>query len=260
MATYDIPGITTSVIDYSQTTPALPGGRTPLIAAPFKFGSEDLMILANYDDCIYKTGGANSIKYGLGMEYILGALTVTGSVLVKRLLPNDATYANVGIDSDFNSISYSEVIDGSYLKEVGYFNHMAKARGDGYNEFFVRYEAAPDLEKVYADGEGDPKYRYNFLRATIYQNSPSGIKTIKSNIPLSLIDTDPKDNVPVYDYNTGETLYINDKFSNSNDFVDAFINEDILIDLKKFLTVNEINEEKGTPRNYFERYQYWDEL
>jgi len=247
MATYNIPGITTSVIDYSNTTTSLPGGRTPLIAGFSKFGSEELQIITNYDQLLYETGKPNLIKYGLAQDYIVGALTVTGSVLYKRLLPDDATYANINIDKDINSVSIAGAIDKKTIASNNILSQIATARGSGYNEFFIQYSISPDTEKIYADGEGDPKYRYNFLKCTIFQNTPNGIKTIASGFTVSLIDSDPKDNTPIFDITTGETLFINDRVPTKNNFIETLINDDYLPELKKYLSINGILNEKGTP-------------
>ena len=252
MAVYDIPGITTSVIDYSMTQQALPGGRTPLIAGPSKFGLEDLMEFATMEEVIYKTGGPNYIKFGPALEYVIGALSVTGSVLFKRLVASDATFANINLKLNettktIEAVSNSNVTDIKFFNNNNLLNHFGKARGEGYNEFFIQYTEAPDIEKMYADADGDSKYKYNFLRATIYQNSPNGIKTIASNIAISLIDTDPRDNTPIFDLTTGETLYINDRIDSKNDFINVKINEEYLPDLKKYLDINDVITDQGTP-------------
>jgi hypothetical protein len=251
MATYDIPGITTSVVDYSLVTPAIAGGRTPLIAGLSKFGDDKNIIEFNDQNTVkYLTGGPNYQKYGLALHYVLGALSVTGKVLFKRLLPDDATYANIGVAKDSNdnliSKSYADIRDIKYFEQNGILNHFAKARGEGYNEFYVHYEQDPITEKVYADDEGDSKYKYNFLKVTIYQKLPEGIKTIAGPLTVSLIDTDPKTNVPIVDVTTGETLFINDRIEGKNDFVNVKLIEDYIVKFKKYLNINDIIEEKGT--------------
>jgi len=252
MATYNIPGITTSVVDYSIITPAIAGGRTPLIAGPSKFGDdENIMEFNDVQTVKYLTGGPNYQKYGLALHYVVGALTATGKVLFKRLLPSDATYANIGIKKDNNgnliSTSYDNINDKYFFYNNGILNHFGKAKGEGYNEFYVHYQADPVTEKIYADDEGDPKYKYNFLKVTIYQKLPEGIKTIAGPFTISLIDTDPKLNVPIVDITTGETLFINDRIESKNDFVNVKLNETHLLELKKYLNINDLIEEKGTP-------------
>ncbi len=252
MANYNIPGITTSVIDYSIITSGINGGRTPLIAGPSKFGDDEkIMELNDAKTTNYLTGGPNYQKYGLALHYVLGALSVTGKVLFKRLLPQDATYANIGIkkndNGDLISTSYSDITDKKFFYSNGLVNHFGKSKGEGYNEFYVHYDEDPITEKIYADNEGDPKYKYNFLKATIYQKLPEGIKTISGPFTISLIDNDPKLNIPIIDITTGETLFINDKIENKNDFVDVKLGNDILLDIKKYLNINDLIDEKGTP-------------
>jgi len=248
MAFYNIPGITTSVIDYSNIQTNLLGGRSVLIAGPCKFGSEAIMNVADAQELIYKTGGANVIKYGAAINYALAALTVTSNIYFKRLLPSDATYANICIDKKLNAVSVAGTTDKNTLSTSdNILSIMAKDRGEGYNEFFITFEAAEDLDKAYADAEGESKYKYNFLRATIYQNSPTGIKTILNPTAVSLIDVDPKENVPILDLTTGESLFIEDRIDVKNNFVELAFNEAILQDIKQYLNVDDINTEKGTP-------------
>ena len=253
MATkYDIPGITTSVVDYSIITRGIAGGRTPLIAGPSKFGDDTEIMEFNDPKTIkYLTGGPNYQKYGLALHYVSGALTVTGKVLFKRLVPSDAAYANIGIDIDSNgnliSKSYSTINDKKYFLNEGILNHFAKNKGEGYNEFYIHYEIDPVTEKVYADDEGDPKYLYNFLKVTIFQKLPEGIKTIVGPLTVSLIDNDPKTNVPIIDITTGETLFINDRIENKNDFIDIKIKDLEIINFKNYLNINDLIQEKGTP-------------
>jgi len=243
MTYYNIPGITTSVIDYSNTATNLPGGRTPLIVGFSKFGKEELQIFTNYEQFVYQTGKPNSVKYGLSQDYVTGALSVTGSVLFKRLLPTDATYANININKDMQSVSIANLSDLNSNDNI--FKTNATSRGSGYNEFFVQYSIAPDVEKIYADGEGDPKYRYNFLKCSIYQNTPTGLKSIVTGFNVSLIDNDPNDNTPIFDIVTGNTLFINDRVKLKNDFIDIQIKESILPDLKKYLNIDDIIKEKN---------------
>jgi len=248
MAFYNIPGITTSVIDYSNIQTMLLGGRSILVAGPSKFGNEEVMNIADAQELIYKTGGANYVKYGPAINFLLGALTVTSNVYFKRLVASDATFANIGIDVTNNAVSTAGVTDKNTLfTSDNKLNIVSKARGEGYSEFFVTFEPAIDTEKAYADGEGDPKYKYNFLRATVYQNSPTGIKTILNPTVVSLIDTDPMENIPILDLTTGESLFIEDRLDQKNDFVELSFNETILPEVKKYLNVGMINTEKGTP-------------
>jgi hypothetical protein len=247
MAVYNIPGITTSVIDISTIAATVAGGRTPLIIGPSKFGPEEISDYANFDELTYNLGNPNYTKYGLALEYAVGALTVTGNLSYKRLLPSDATYANICIDENVNSTTVANLTDKTVLENTNLLNHIATSRGEGYNEFFIKYDIAPDIDKIYADGEGDPKYNFNFLKATIYQNSPTGIKTIASTFGLSLIDIDPKDNTPILDITTGETLYINSRLKSKNVFVEALINENLLPELKKYINISDVLAEKGTP-------------
>jgi hypothetical protein len=249
MATYNIPGVTTSVIDYSNITNVNLGGRSVLIIGFSKFGDDqDYMEFSNGETAKTLLGGVNTAKYGKSVYYLLGALSVTSKVYFRRLVPSDSTYANIVIDENVNSIVVSNVTDKqSLLNSTNILNNIAKNRGEGYNEFYITYEPALDVEKIYADDEGDADYKYNFLRVSIYQNTPNGVVNILPATVISLIDTDPFTNTPILDLTTGETLYVNDKISSKNNFVDIFLNETYLPDLKKYPNIKSLVKDKNVP-------------
>jgi len=249
---YDIPGITTSVTDYSVITPSITGGRIPLIAGPCKFGKEDLMEFTDAKQVKQLTGGPKYQKYGLALNYVLGALTVTGNVLFKRLLPSDATFANIGIEDNngnYISKSYAGITDKLAVQNLdnNVIIHYAKDRGEGYNEFYIKYDTDLMSEKIYSDEEGESKYKYNFLRATIYQVLPDGIQVIAGPITVSIIDNDPKNNNPIVDVSTGETLFINDRIESKNSFINIKLSDKYLNDMKNYLSIEDLIKEKNTP-------------
>ena len=249
MATYNIPGVTTSVIDYSNITKVNLGGRSVLIIGFSKFGkTNDFMEFADADEAKYKLGGVNNTKYGKGVYYLLGALTQTSKVYFRRLVPSDSTYANIVIDSNVNSTVVNKVNDlNSLLTSDNLLVHAGQNQGEGYNEFYISYEPAIDVEKIYADDEGDADYKYNFLRVSIYQNTPNGVVNILPPTVISLIDTDPMKNTPILDLTTGETLYINDKITNKNDFVLTQLNEKYLPQIKKYINIKELTSDNNVP-------------
>jgi hypothetical protein len=249
MAIYNIPGVTTSVIDYSNINNTNLGGRSVLIVGFSKFGDDkNYMEFSDGEILKQKVGGVNTSKYGKAVYYSIGALSVTSKVYFRRLVPSDSTYANVIIDKDMKSSVVSDVTnDKTLISSSNIFNHIAKNRGEGYNEFYITYEPALDTEKIYADDEGEPDFKFNFLRAGIYQNTTNGVKTILPPTVISLLDNDPLVNTPILDLTTGETLYVNDKLSLKNDFVNAFLNETYLPDLKKYQNIKTLVKEKNVP-------------
>jgi len=249
MATYNIPGVTTSVIDYSNITNVNLGGRSVLIIGFSKFGkTNDFMEFADSEEAKHKLGGVNNTKYGKGVYYLLGALTQTSKVYFRRLVPSDSTFANIVIDSNINSTVVGSVNDiNSLLTSDNLFIHAGQNQGEGYNEFYVNYEPAIDIEKIYADDEGDPDYKYNFLRVSIYQNTSNGIVNILPPTVVSLIDTDPFKNTPILDLTTGETLYINDRITSKNDFVLSQLNETYLPKIKEYINIKVLVEDKNVP-------------
>jgi len=248
MATYNIPGVTTSVIDYSNITNVNLGGRSVLIIGFSKFGDDqDYMEFSNGETAKTLLGGVNTAKYGKSVYYLLGALSVTSKVYFRRLLPKDSSYANIVIDKNINSSVINDAKDITTLITENILVNIAKNKGEGYNEFYVTYEPALDIEKIYADDEGDPDYKYNFLRVSIYQNTPNGVISILPATVVSLIDTDPFTNTPILDLTTSETLYINDKISSKNEFVNVFLNELYLPDIKKYPNIKSLIKDKNVP-------------
>ena len=57
-------------------------------------------------------GGVNTSKYGKSVYYLLGALNVTSKAYFRRLVPSDATYANIVIDKN----KMNDVVE--YLWEI----------------------------------------------------------------------------------------------------------------------------------------------
>jgi len=241
MATYNIPGITTSVLDITHTTASTSSGRSVLISGLSKYGEEDLMEFSDATIVDSTLGTANYKKYGLGMKYLKGALTRTNKVYFKRLLPDDATFSNVSISENNEIITQENLIDTGALGATNnVFNLTAKARGNGYDSLFVQFSPAPDLEKLYADEEGDLNYRFNFLRADIFENNNIGLKSVSRSILFSLIDDDPQTGAPILDMNTSKELFVNQKFANNNTFLDATIPEDVVSTLYDQLSIDEI--------------------
>ncbi len=241
MAVYNIPGITTSVLDLTHTTATISSGRSVLLAGLSKYGTEELMEFSDALDVDLVLGKENHKKYGLGIKYLKGALTRTNKAYFKRLLPDDATFSNVSISNTFDINTKEGVIDTRTLTlDDNLFDITAKARGNGYDSLFVQFSAAPDLEKLYADEEGDLNYRFNFLKADIYENDPAGLKAVSRTILFSLIDDDPVTGAPILDMNTAKELFINQKFNTSNNFLDAKIPDNKISDLYEQLSIDEI--------------------
>ncbi len=109
-----------------------------------------------------------------------------------------------------------------------YASIFAKAAGAGYNDLYVQFRPAPDVERFYSDEEGDVRYKFNFLKATIFEQTPNGQKKVSDEFVVSLIDEDPETLMPIISNVTGESLYVNDKFKEENEFLDFYLNESFL--------------------------------
>jgi len=246
---YDIPGITTSVADRSYPTATELGGRSVLIAGFSKFGEEDFHEYSDPEKMKFSLGEIDLKKYGLGLFFAYGALSKTRNVIFRRLLPQDATFANLVFKDQGDGVSVksiSSVIqkDAFYetqLNKEDTFSVLnAKHRGTGYNNIYVRFSPASDFEKYFADKHGNVKYRFNFLSISIFEESSSGVKTKSNEFVISLIDTDPDTNVPLVDPLMTNELFANKKFSQNNEYADFLINVDKLELFKKDLNINDL--------------------
>ena len=117
---------------------------------------------------------------------------------------------------------------------------IAKAPGEGYNDLFVQYRAATDVERFYSDEEGDIRYKFNFLKATIFEQTINGQKKVSDEFTVSLLREDPVSLMPIVSSITGETLYITDKFGASNAFLNYYQNPNYLEEFSKNLSIDEL--------------------
>lgn len=252
MATYNIPGITTSLIDNSYLVKNTSSGRCVLIAGFSKYGTEDIFLFNNIEDVKAKLGLENIKKYGLGTKYIKGALTQTNKVLWKRLVSPDATFANAVLAKDYNLYNVKTIDKNILLDDNLKVSNLetdikifAKDRGLGYNDLSVQFEPAVNFEKLYADDDGDLDYRFNFLNATIYENTSKGPVVIASNILISLIDRDPITGVPILNMNTGKELFADKKFTRNNEFIEYKTNGLFLPKLYTNMGLMDLVKEQG---------------
>jgi len=125
---------------------------------------------------------------------------------------------------------------------------IAKGPGEGYNDLYVQFRPAYDVEKVHSDEEGDAKYKFNFLKATVFEQNTTGQRRVSDEFTVSLIDVDPVSRMPIISNITGEALYINDKFGENNEFLDYYLNESFLPQFYEQLSIDDVTKDiHGTP-------------
>ena len=117
---------------------------------------------------------------------------------------------------------------------------IAKGPGAGYNDLYVQFRPAYDIEKVHSDDEGDAKYKFNFLKATVFEQTVNGQRRVSDEFTVSLIDVDPISRMPIISNITGEALYINDKFKDNNEFLEFYLNESFLPQFYEDLSIDDI--------------------
>lgn len=176
----------------------------------------------------------------LGEQYnsAFTLLTVEGTILGAsdyRADDNNNIYFSTAL-SQGQTVRLHTVKPGDFSHYFGAL--IALASGQGYNDLYVRFQPAPDVEKFYSDEEGDPRYKFNFLRAAVFEQTASGQRKVSEDFVVSLIDTDPVSNMPIISNVTGESLYINDKFKESNSFLEFHLNESFLSVFKDDLNID----------------------
>ncbi len=117
---------------------------------------------------------------------------------------------------------------------------IAKAQGDGYNDLHVQFRPAYDVERHYTDYEGDTKYKFNFLKAVVFEETPVGKRVVSEEFAVSLLDKDPVSGMPIVGSITGENLYIDTKFGDSNEYLNYYSNYDLMSELYKELNIDEL--------------------
>jgi hypothetical protein len=191
-----------------------------------------------------------NVEQATGHEYnpIFTLVTVEGVVLGRNdYLADDGRTIRFSTPlTRGQKVRLHSVKPGDYSHIFGAL--IAKASGEGYNDLFVQFRPAYDVEKYYSDEEGDVRYKFNFLKATIFEQTVNGQKKVSDEFTVSLIDEDPESLMPIISIITGESLYINDKFGESNEFLDYYLNESFLPEFYKNLSIDELTQDAlGTP-------------
>jgi len=293
----NIPSVQSSVIDTTVRARGIAQGRTPLIFHLSKYGDEEINEYSNIDYFLYKTGLINNKKYGLGSTFIRDSLTETSRVLAKRLVSDDATYSNLSINLSNETKSYDDIKNVSNLFTLKPFDtptpidissadyikwqeeekkyqakvieknnlllgHIAKGRGSGYNDIYIMYSEATDYERMDSNIEGEAKYRFNYIKAEIFESVNDEFKQLGDPFVFSLMDRDIVTDNLIKNTLTGEELFINQTSTKHNDFVDIKINEKHLPQIREIrniddlmpngrLIVSDINN-NGTKDKYYE--------
>ena len=234
----NIPGVTTSVVDQSTIDVVVNNNRTILLPMFSKYGKEGFTLSVGTDQFEYNHGSMDLKKYGIA--YLFGlAAAKNNKVISYRLLPDDASYANncLNFDGTYATISgvtskelvfktknsSGVLVDNNTIVLAA----LAKNRGEGYNSVFVTFSEATDFEKADANKDGETNYKFNFVRATIYEETSTGggVVALGDPIVFSLMDVDPLTNEPILDKTTAQDLYINNIFRDKNDFMTLMIND-----------------------------------
>ncbi len=230
----NIPSVVVSINDQSFIQPILASGRTLLFPHFSKYGSEDIQIWATWSEYQEKFGNADPKKYGMAQLYIKGASIFTQSFVGKRLLPDDATFANIEVMFGADGTEEDSIVNQSDISGIRYnavdrtLCTYAKGRGAGYNDIIVTFDSLPEYEKFYADEDGISKYKFNFLAANIFEKLDDGsTKQLNSNvIPFALVSVDPKNGATIKDIYDGKSLFIEDRFDLMTTYLGAFIKDD----------------------------------
>ncbi len=182
----------------------------------------------------------NSLRYPNGYNPEITKLSVNGALLghsdYKAEDGENITFSNPLHDKDV--VRLHSIQPGGSLNMWGAL--IAKGAGSGYNDLFVQFRPAYDAERQFTDIDGDIKYKFNFLKAVIYEQTPAGKRTVSEEFTVSLLENDPTSGMPIVGSITGEHLYINEKFKDSNEYLEFYLNESIIPELSKELNIDEL--------------------
>lgn len=289
----NIPSVTTSVIDQTSTEVSLVGGRVPFIPLFSKFG-KGFRYCTTPKELKFYHGAIDVNRYGLGMEYANDAFQYTNSVLTYRLISPDAAFANYCISVDkthYNPEVYNQIVDEAlpdtnvnkrikvstfekvnskdeYIahidtnyKDTGNnkkiaFSILAQAQGQGYNDLFTTFGPAVDYEKLDANREGETNYKFNFIRANIFEDSSGIVKSMGDSFVFSLIDQDADTGRIITDMYSGEELFVNQISKLKNEFltfaVDIDTDDDLASttireEMRKYATIDKLLAAKSQP-------------
>ena len=243
----NIPSVVVSIEDRSYLQPILASGRTVLIPHFSKYGSERIESWSTWEEYQSKYGNADPKKYGLAQLYIKGASQFTQSFIGKRLLPDDATFANIAVAFDASTAiptSYPGQTDQEGLIAAA-ADHVqgfiGKGRGSGYNDIVIKFVPLREYEKFYADDDGLEKYKFNILAAYVYEKQADGslVQVEKDPVPFAIVSEDPVTNAAIKDIYDGKSLNIQGRFYDQSDYLDAFI-KDSDGSLTDYLGINDI--------------------
>ena len=143
------------------------------------------------------------------------------------------------------SVTYTKPIVEN-LKEQTVFSLLGKGRGKGYNDLFNVFTSAEEYEKFDADQDGIISYKFNFINGTIYENGPE-IKKKSNTILFSLMDIDPVSKNMITHASSGNNLWVNDYFGDSNAYVTAKVNSLYQEEIRKYPNIDAVLTEKNKP-------------
>ena len=235
----NIPSVVVTIEDKSYLQPILSSGRTVLVPFFSKYGDEDFVNWATWEEYESKFGAANPRKYGMAQIFIKGASQYTQSFLGKRLMPSDAAYANK--IEQFSDTNVQETSLLNYTDPNGLIAdagdeslvYYGTGRGSGYNDIEIRFQPLEEYTRFYADENGIPNYQFNFLAATVYERQSNGslVQIEQDVIPFALVDIDPDDGSTIKDIYDAMSLNIEDRFETISNYVRA-----ALVDVNDKLT------------------------
>lgn len=246
-----IPSVTTSVIDRSTIDVVINGKRTILLPIFSKYGKEGFSKFSSINGFNYSMGQQDIKKYG--NAYLYGeAACITDNVITYRMLPDDATYANNTIRANGLLQSYPNIItknDMTYIDTKSKVDNdvvisaLARNRGEGYNSILVTFNPATEFEKNDSNNVGETNYKFNFIQADIYEKTSNGnLKALGDPVVFSLIETDNVTNDSIIDKISGENLFVNDIFKDSNEFLTLNIDPKYSDEINDNATIDDVAE------------------
>jgi len=212
------PGVYTKIIDLSTYVSAVPA-TTGFICALTKKGRDNEVIFVSSRNELISEWGEPCItefgkEYGQGLYNAYNFLGESGSLWFMRVLPDNAAYANIRLDANWDGIDTTATISLTYVDDLNSMEEIESqlaqsgniypilifypiGRGDYYNSISIRLtrHVNPMFEGVYV--------------LDIYEKQEDGIPVIVESFVVSL-------NIAKID-RSGDSIFIGDileKYSN----------------------------------------------
>ena len=229
MAIHIVPGVYSTIVDLSTYVQQVPS-TIGFVAFLSEYGEDNKLKFKSSQEELFKEYGKPNINtygksFGQGLYIANNFIVQSGSEYVMRVLPEDATYANLKFyidsnnllkleaDTNINSVEEIEtrLVDPS--KKVIYII-VPIGRGDAYNEFSVNFTPSLTDSEAYV--------------LDVYRKTSDGDDVIAESFTVSFNPTKTD--------SSGESMFVVDVLKRYSQYLRIYVNESNLSELNTLAT------------------------